>query len=227
MNRIIAAMTQKQLLKSASILAVLYIGFNFLREMFFFPSMLILWVVGYFIIAYIKFYCKNSYASVKVNISLLLGGITGAVGLVLVTDLLGAKISAVSVNLLGWASNYNPFLILIAFAAFGLARSVHFKSRVVNRISKCSLLIYIIHENILLRSYLRPYIWHCIFAQYGYAHVLLWVFAFAAVWFALALVLSIVYEESIQKITKRMSEVLLKWIGAVYQKYETVMLKIS
>lgn len=220
-------MTQKQLLKTVSVLAVFYVGLNFLKEMFFFPSMLILWVIGYLMIAYIKFYCKNSYASTKVNIALLLCGIAGVVGLVLDTDLLGLKISFFSDKLLYWATNYNPFAIMIAIASFGLAKNVHFKNGVVNRISKCSLLIYIIHENILLRTYLRSYIWHRIFAQYGYAHVLLWVFAFAAVWFALALVLSIVYEESIQKITKRMSEVLLKWIGAVYQKYETVMLKIS
>lgn len=88
------------------------------------------------------------------------------------------------------------------------------------------MLIYIIHENILLRTYTRPYLWHCIFNRYGYAHLFLWVFLYAAGWLLMALALSLLYEKSIQKITARVSEKILKWMGGWYQKYEAAMLKL-
>lgn len=226
LNRLIAAMTQKEHLKVVSVLAVLYIGFNFIKDSFFFPNMPILWISVYLIVAYIKRYCMELYSSAKVNSILLLCGAVGAVGIVVLTDLLGLKIAALSDQLLRWVSNFNLFLILIAIAAFGLARKNHFKNKRVNHIAKCSMLIYIIHENILLRTYTRPYLWHCIFNRYGYAHLFLWVFLYAAGWLLAALVLSLLYEKSIQKITAKVSEKILKWMGSWYQKYEAAMLKL-
>ena len=226
LNRLISAMTQKEHLKMISVLTVLYIGFNFIESRFFFPNMLLLWISVYLIVAYIKRYCMELYSSTKVNGILLLCGVAGAVGVVVLTDLLGLKIAALSDQLLRWVSNFNLFLILIAIAAFGLARNNHFKNKRVNHIAKCAMLIYIIHENILLRTYARPYLWHCIFDRYGYAHLFLWVFLYAAVWLLAALALSLLYEKSIQKITARVSEKMLKWMGSWYQKYETAMLKL-
>lgn len=226
LNRLISAMTQKEHLKMISVLTVLYIGFNFIESRFFFPNMLLLWISVYLIVAYIKRYCMELYSSTKVNGILLLCGVAGAVGVVVLTDLLGLKIAALSDQLLRWVSNFNLFLILIAIAAFGLARNNHFKNKRVNHIAKCAMLIYIIHENILLRTYARPYLWHCIFDRYGYAHLFLWVFLYAAVWLLAALALSLLYEKSIQKITARVSEKMLKWMGSWYQKYEAAMLKL-
>ena len=226
LNRLIAAMTQKEHLKMISVLTVLYIGFNFIKGRFFFPNMLLLWSSVYLILAYIKRYCIGVYSSAKVNGILLLCGAAGAVGIVLLTDLLGLKLAALSDQLLRWVSNFNPFLILIAIAAFGLARKNHFKNKNVNHIAKCAMLIYIIHENILLRTYVRPYLWHCIFDRYGYAHILLWVFLYSAGWLLAALALSLLYEKSIQKLTARVSEKILKWMSSWYQKYESAMLKL-
>ena len=226
LNRLIASMTQKEHLKAVSVLAVLYIGFNFIESRFFFPNMLLLWISVYLIVAYIKRYCMGVYSSAKVNSILLLCGAAGAVGIVVLTDLLGLKIAALSDRLLRWVSNFNLFLILIAIAAFGLARNNHFKNKMVNHIAKCAMLIYIIHENILLRTYTRTYLWHCIFNRYGYAHLFLWVFLYSAGWLLAALVLSLLYEKSIQKITARVSEKMLKWMGSWYQKYEAAMLKL-
>lgn len=226
LNQLIAAMTQKEHLKMISVLTVLYIGFNFIKGRFFFPNMLLLWSSVYLILAYIKRYCIGVYSSAKVNGILLLCGAAGAVGIVLLTDLLGLKLAALSDQLLRWVSNFNPFLILIAITAFGLARKNHFKNKNVNHIAKCAMLIYIIHENILLRTYVRPYLWHCIFDRYGYAHILLWVFLYSAGWLLAALALSLLYEKSIQKLTARVSEKILKWMSSWYQKYESAMLKL-
>lgn len=50
----------------------------------------------------------------------------------------------------------NPFLLAMSIAMFNIARNIHFKNRFINYISKLSLLIYIIHENIILEHILDP-----------------------------------------------------------------------
>lgn len=71
--------------------------------------MLLLWISVYLIVAYIKRYCMELYSSAKVNSILLLCGAAGAVGIVILTDLLGLKIAALSDQLLRWVSNFNLF----------------------------------------------------------------------------------------------------------------------
>ncbi len=71
--------------------------------------MLLLWISVYLIVAYIKRYCMKLYSSAKVNSILLLCGAAGAVGIVVLTDLLGLKIAALSDQLLRWVSNFNLF----------------------------------------------------------------------------------------------------------------------
>ena len=164
-------MTQKQLLKAASVLAFLYIGCDFVKGNLFFPSVLILWGAIYFVIAYIKFYCKETFRSNKLNLILLTIGFLGMVAMVFLTNALGLKTPIFYDKTLKWTVNCNPFLILMALSAFGLAKNFHFKNKLINHISKLSLLIYVIHENILVRTYIRPLIWQWLYKQVGYDHV--------------------------------------------------------
>ena len=53
----------------------------------------------------------------------------------------------------------NPFTFLIALGSFGVALSKDYSNKVVNYISGLSLFIYLIHENLLVRSIVRPKMW--------------------------------------------------------------------
>lgn len=192
----------------------------------FFSSEIILWVTIYFIIAYIKHYLKYIAESININLCLLFFGIIGNTGLIFLTDVLGLKFSFLAKGLLRWNGSCNPFLILTAIALMNIARHGHFKNKVINNISKLSLLIYIIHENILIRYYYRPYIWQFIYENFGYAFVILWVFAVSFAVFAAAAAVSYLYKQTLQRIVKIASEKIYVCIKALYGKYETLMFKL-
>ena len=227
LNKIILGMTQKQLLKTASVLAFLYIGCDFVKGGLFFPSGLIVWGTLYFVIAYIKFYCKETFRSNKVQLILLTIGFLGMVTMVFLTNALGLKTPIFYDKTLKWVVNCNPFLILMALSAFGLAKNFHFKSKLINNISKLSLLVYIIHENILVRTYIRPLIWQWLYKQVGYDHVVALALAYAVVWFILALILSEVYQKTLQRAVQKLGAVVTNVVKELYGLYEHCMLKIS
>ena len=115
----------------------------------------------------------------------------------------------------------------MALSAFGLAKNFHFKNKLINHISKLALLIYIIHENILVRTYIRPLIWQWLYKQVGYDHVIELALAYAVVWFILALILSEAYKKTLQRVVQKLGAVVTTVVKDLYELYEHCMLKIS
>lgn len=120
---------------------------------------------------------KDMSCNIKINIILFAGGLLGNTLTVILTNILGLHFEIFRDQLLKWNIRTNPFIILSAIAAFNIMRQLRFKNAIVNGISAYSLLIYIIHENLLVRTYFKPYIWHYIYNKFGYEHVIAWVFA--------------------------------------------------
>lgn len=171
-NMIVNSLKKFDLAKTSIVLAVLYIGCNFLHESFF-SSALILWMSIYFCIAYAKKYMRNICENVRLN---LLGFITCVIinsSLVFVTNVMGLKVAYFSDKLIMWHLNCNPFIILAAFCAFNVGRCLNFKWNKVAKISQYGLYIYVIHENMLIRIFIRPFIWEIIYENYGYNHLLI------------------------------------------------------
>lgn len=222
LNKIIGALTQKELLRVAVILSVLYIGFNYISS-FFFPSALILWVTIYFDMAYLKIYMEDCLSKTRVNIAMLIVGLAGNCGIVILTNYLGLQIPFFESKLLHWNNNCSPFLILIALAAFNLARQRKFANPAINGVSKLSLLIYIIHENIFLRSYFRPMMWQYIYETFGYKYIVLWVFAMVAVIFAVSLIASVAYQLTLHRVVKIISKRLAETLAKAYNLLENRM----
>lgn len=225
LNKLILGMSQQQLLMSASVLGFLYICCDFIKGDLFFSSILILWVAIYFIIAYLKYYCPKLCENKKVNMILFIVGILGNITIVLLTNMLGLKISFFNDKVLHWKVNYNPFIIMVAVSSFNLARNCHKKNSTINKIAKCSLLIYIIHENLLLRTYIRPYIWKLIYNNFGYSNLFFWTMLFSIILFGVALLLSLFYQKTIQYFTFKLSSIFFELISKVYKYYERFMLK--
>ena len=202
LNIIIDRLTQRELLGLTILFSFMYIGVNFLSYGKFLYSDLLLWASVYFIIAYIKIYMPEFQNDVKSNFVILLAGIAGFVGIIVLTDILGLRISFFSDKLLYWKKNCNPFGILIAIGALNLMRQTSFKSRAINYVSSLSMLIYLIHENIMVRTYTRPAIWQWIYSTFGYGHIVLLILIYALALFIAAAALAAVYKAAIQKITK-------------------------
>lgn len=100
------------------------------------------------------------------------------------------------------------------FAGFNVFRNMNFKSRFINVVSSCSLFIYCIHENILLRTYIRPEVLSKCLEKFGSSTAVLWILGVALVMFAGGLVLALIYKYSVHYGTHWLSNK----INALFEK---------
>ncbi|MBR6005257.1 MAG: acyltransferase family protein [Clostridia bacterium] len=224
-NILIEKLSQKQLFALSASGIVLYMGINFLKESFF-SNKFIIWTAVYFAVAYAKKYLPSFTGSVRANVILFASAMLFHIALMLLTNLAGLRISAFSNQMNHWINISNPMLLAMAAALFNIVRNVHFTSRAVNYVSGLSLLIYIIHENILVRTYLRPYVWHLLYNQYGYTHLAALVFVYTVALFSACALLATVYRLTLERIVIIISGKLTAGLLKVYHKIESAAIKI-
>lgn len=214
LNVIIENMNQKQMLKAVLLLTVLYCGFGIIKSNLLYGSDLTTFITIYFIISYCQQYMKNFTESRKYNRILLVIGIAGVLFLFLLTDIAGLKVNALSGKLLHWNCNNNLFIIMISLALLNLVRKHDFVNPIINYISGLSFMIYIIHENILIAAYFRPYIWHMLYQKYGHSLIIVQTLVFSVVLLVVAILLSMLYRHVLMKpvhwVTDRISTVCSK-----------------
>lgn len=225
LNRLIKNMEQKILLKSTLVLLFLYVGVNYILSGRFFSSQIILWITLYFAIAYMKFYLADLSNNVKFNILTFGIGFIGNIGIVCLTNFLGLRFEIFSDELLRWNSNCSPLLLLMAFSMFNIARGVRFENNIVNYISRLSLLIYIFHENLLLRTFYRPQMWNYVYKQFGYEDILIWTLILVVLVFSFGLITSIIYRNTMEKIVTIVCDWLYPILQKIYKKIESNILR--
>jgi len=228
LNNIINSMSQKQLLRTTIFMVLLYVFANYIiMHGVFLASLLIIWVAIYFFMAYLKKYCTGIMSNLKLNCLLAFLGIAAHIGIMVATNFLGLNTKLFSNQLLHWASNSSPFFIITAISLLNIARQMKFKSYMVNYISSLSLLIYIIHENIIVREYYRPAVIRNMFFSLGTEHIVSWIFELAALIFICSLIISILYNATLRKIVGRFSTALYSRIKNIYLSFENFILKRS
>ena len=214
LNRIIYSMSQKELLMTVSAMLILYYIVNFLHSGRFFVSSFIDFIIVYFTMAYLKLFGRKF--GEKIKYGGLLIGLIGTPLLILFSDYTALHDSSADDNISKWCNNNSPFLLLTAISLFFIFRGFKFTGNLVNGISSLTLLIYIIHENYLLRTFIRPMFWIYIYQNYDYSRFLIYDIAFAAVLFTAALLVSFIYRVSLQKIVHIISDKIFDFFSERY-----------
>lgn len=222
LNEIIFKRTQKELLIIILIALFLYFVLNYIKYGLFFTSPLIEFSVIYLIVAYIKLYMKEFSKNLKGNYILFLFAMSGIPILILITNFLGLNIGFFKDKLQYWNRNNSIFLLLITIALFNIFNSKKFISNKINYISSLSLLVYIIHENILIRTYLRPTIWIYIHEKIGYKNIIVIDLVYSIILFIISIIIAIIYKKLIQKIVYSIATELYLFI----KKYFLIIIEI-
>ena len=220
LNRIVKTIKERQLLRCTLVLMTLYVCIGFIIGDHFFSSPIIVWITIYFMIAYMKYYLEDVSNNIRINIILFLCGIFGNCGLVLFTNIIGIKTGLCSDWLFTWEKNCNPFIIVMVIGLFNIARNISFKNKVINYVSSLSLFIYIIHENLLLRTYYRPLMWEFVYENVGYNQIVLCVLIITSVVFLFGLLSSCVYTRLVQKTIYSICDRLYLKLSYLYVKTE-------
>jgi hypothetical protein len=224
-NKIIENISQKTHITIASVLFLAYLCIN---TVYSFPctSDLLIWISIYFVISYFKKYGTRFCDSTKANVKVLLIGILGNLARILLTNFLGLKIGFFSYRLQHWAKNCNVFFAMTAFSSLNLFRKMSFKSKAINYISSLSLLIYIIHENILFRTFVRPQIWQWIYLNLGYDLILVWILVFVLALFIASAIIASLYKVSLQKLVKIVADKIYSLLTKICTWCQIILIKI-
>ncbi len=203
-NKIIKSFNQQTHFIVSLVLFGLFFIIGFIIEPAFVND-LIIWVAIYFIVAYFKLYGQNFCTSKTINISLVIIGILGIIAVTTLTYLIGAKTSLLK-STIRWNKQSSPFVLFIAFGLLNLFNRTKFSSKFINYISSLSFLVYIIHENLLFRTYIRPQIWNYIYTNLGYNLLFVWIALFTTILFVASILVSALYNLTLQKLVHKLSD---------------------
>lgn len=195
LNAAIRSLSQKQLASSCLVMAFLYCGINFILWGRFYYNGLIGFIIIYFITAYVKFFVRKHSGDLMWNMRCLVLGMVGFLLLILLTNVLGFAIQGFHNKMLHWTSFCNPFFICIAVSLFNIARSKESicKSICIETVGPVTMFIYLIHENYIVRTYVRPKLFHFIYEVFSYRYILFWVLGIAGALFLTSACIGMLY----------------------------------
>ena len=150
------------------------------------------------------------------------------IALIFFTNIFGLKLDFMSNKVLHWLRYNNPLLLIIAFSLFCIFKNMNFYNKKVNYIASLTLYIYIIHENILVRDYLRKDIWKWIGEKFTYNNIIIETLIYAVILFIVSLIISIIYKYTIKKIIDFVVEKIYNSkLKNIYKKIEKRLLEIE
>ena len=227
LNIVIKYLNKQQLFRITVSMFILYCCLGFVHSNWFFPSPIILWITIYFVVAYIKLYLCGFCNNLKYNCILFIMGFAGWIGLAIVTNIMGLHISFMRDKMYHWAVNCNPCLIIMAITLFNITRNIQLRNSLINYISSLSILIYLIHENIILRTYYRPIVINFVYERFGYNHIIFWVLIISVIVLWLSIICSFIYDKTVRKIVTVISDVFYKITREIYIHVESIILKFD
>lgn len=227
LNIIIGKINQKQHLSFNILLIVLYGIICTLDSDVLYFTHITEFIMIYLIVAYAKKYMNNTISNQKTNKKILIISTISLIALILITNILGLKVSFLHNKMTHWAKGNNPLIILIAFSLFNIFRSKNFVNKTINKWSSMTLLIYVLHENVIFRTYLRPYIFVFIKDTFGYKYIVLWIIAISIILFLISSLIGLIYTKTIQKITRKIANKLEILYYNIIDKLTEKIMKIN
>ena len=226
LNITVNKLSQKQHLAYNCTFFFLYFCIGSLKEAFFVNN-LICFIGIYFIVAYVKKYNSKMISNLKINIIFFFAGIILLILLQLGINFAGFRINSIGQNLYYFANMHNPIIIIISLSMFNIFRNLKIQSRIVNYISSLTMFIYVIHENILFRKYLRPYLIFDFWEFSGRINIVLLVLICSLILFSASITVAAVYNKLLQPIAEKIADKILQICLNLYSKFESFMLKLE
>lgn len=205
LNMALEHMSKRFSLHLSIILSTLYLVVCTVLPGKYFTNDLVIFVVIYIVVGSIQKWKVYALDKTSLNVVMIIGGLLGYTILILGSEFVGVRFGLFQDAQTRYASDGNIFLILIALGVFNLFRKMSFKSKPLAFLASHTLFIYLIHENILFRTYTRPlyYVW--VYSTFGYSHVLGWMLLLAVCLYGGSMLISILYGQTLGRVTKAIS----------------------
>lgn len=189
---------------------------------------LIGFVIIYFLVAYIKKFNVNKGINVKKSIVVIIGSFICLLCFTIIYNKMGHNINGIYSKMQYFTNIKNPLIFVIAIMLFNIFEKITITNKRINYISSTTLLIYIIHDNYLIRNFIKKDIFQSIYLSIGYNYINVICLLLGLASFAISLIMGIIYKETVQKINYKMvDEILFKKVKLIYLNIENKILNIS
>lgn len=207
LNIILKNISKETHLTIISIMFVLYSLIGFALKNNFYYNELICFIYIYFIVDYTKKYLKK--LNYKKNFIIMTGSLCIWFLIILVTNILGLKFQLFSDKVLHWAGICNPFTILFCLSLFNIFKEKNYYNKGVNLLSQQTLFVYLIHENYLFRTYIKPEFYEMIYSNTNYIiGTFIQAFCIIVLSFIFSFLYRFIFTKVIEKISKHISNLL-------------------
>ena len=173
------------------------------------------------LVAFAKWHLPNLVASKKANAILMVGGFLISFGVYF----LARTISRYWEPLYGrfavgvW---YQPFIAFAILGTVNLFGTMKFHNRFISYLGTLTLFVYVIHENMLLRQFVRVEFYQYVFATFGEQTFPLWIFVCGLGMFVGGFILAAIYNETFHRLTaflaKKINQGITFCFDRLYQK---------
>lgn len=206
LNRIIEGMTKKTLFRCVLFMIIIYYGVCYFFDDLYYSNDFIQFIVIYFIVAHVKRNMNEEFNSKIFDCKMAIIGLAGDFVIFFTKNFLAMKLGYNNyfVDKLQFSGYHNVFTLLLVLGIFGLFRTICFSSKVINCIASFSMYVYLIHENIVIRKYVRPLIWKNVLDCLGENIIVVEVIVLSVAIFACSLVIGIVYRLVFGKVVNTM-----------------------
>lgn len=206
LNLIINKLNQKQLLK-INLILIFYLIINIFQQGLLYYNDLVGFSVIYFIISYEKKYKSNFIRNIKLNKIVLASSTILIMISIILINFIGLKIDSLNNLLMHFCIFINPLVIISAISLFNFIISKEkYHNNIINYLSGLSLLIYMFHDNYLIREYLKGSYFTFIYTNFGYKYIVLYCIFLAILMIIFSISFSIIYKQLLQKIVHKLSD---------------------
>lgn len=169
------------------------------------------------IVAFIKWHVPSLFRRTKLNLLVFMFGMILTYGLYI--GFIFLRPYNAFFERFCFFSLYSPLLVFSLIALFGLFENMKFQNKFVSYLSTCSLFVYVIHENDLLRSIIRPMYYEYMITNFGENLALVYMLICGLFMFIAGFVLSVIYKETLHRITVAASNKIYNLLKKVFNSF--------
>lgn len=227
LNAVIRSLDRRNLLIVNCVGFILYSCISMIPESQLYYTSLVGFVLIYFNVAYMKREMNDISNNMRINKILLLLCAFILLCMLILTNILGLKYQVFSDQMRKLTTFRNPFIILAALSLFNIFRNMKINSRFISELASVTLLIYIIHEDILFRGRIKPLWWIFVYEKFSYDYVVMWAILTGGICFILSIIIAFIYKATLKKVVSKICDWLNSFLRSLFNKAINLLLLIK
>ncbi len=227
LNKIINCCNKKELFRLSFFSFLLYCIFCFAIDGLFFFSRLILFVVIYFVVSYVKIYLNDFSNNRKANIVISIISLLCYCAFHIILNVVGVHVTQLNDNMMTWSVVQDPFLIIGALSLFNIFRLWVFKKpiKIIGFFASLAMLVYLIHEQPILSQIYRPQIVNYVYELVNKGGIFIVVLISSMLIFFVTIIIAALFRLGPEKLIRLLSDKLFILCRSIYLKIENIMTK--